>query len=1311
MKKALLVLLLFLSFGINAQVTRQQADDLVLASVVGNRIEEVNVYSDPLIQTDAYYKLCQYDSIASAYSSYWLYFIDDYPNYYWGHECRYVFVNANNGAVTTINSYLPPYGYLSTLEPVSVSSIAPTFNGQCATHFQTIVPNASVNSNKYALLIAGPDYGNGFVKDEFWNAISHSYCSLLEHGYMKNNIYAFVGDGTASSNAHNCLDLDGQGDDDIRNECCNVFNISKTINSIKQTILPSDILYIGICCHGWQYATDGVSFALWNGEQLYDTYLASLLSGIDCSQIIVNIQACHAGGFVDDFTNLSTTAKKSIICCINKDLPYYPRPSFVTTTRLDEYCYFTISSLREAYPCIDSVWVQADSLGHYDDFFTIVGKYEKDFDSLDNGGNQDGIHELGETISLAKEYDNQFNTNGVWLYDCGFKEDLLTLVGIGGAVDSCQVVLGNFHIERNLAVNADSLSILTGTNLYLFDSDLSVSENSKLIFSDSTNIIAKTGNCRFVVNGTVCFGDGMTFRSESNRPLEIIFENDVPLNISNVTFENCILTLPQSSIGFTSCRFIGTPINPVRNSLTSDTCSIIISHCNFSPLHSDLDHAIRIDYYENYTIEDCEINGGDYTFSEGISIWNCGMNSRGTRNITGNRVSGCRDSGVLMYHSAGNITMNEIDHNRIGIKLLHNCNIGRISGRCLSTEAFATQYIHDNTEIEIYITDSSLPNRMRYNVISHTGNGYWIKHESNVSSEYSQNHDSYIDFKYNRWGNGITPTNELFTDSGRSFEVTPTWVMGQCYNEQTDVMDLLDEADSLLSEGKSSFSKMIYKQIIYCYPESIAANSAVKSLINAENLLDEGYEDLREYFLLDNTIMEEPTLCRLGSSLANNCDEILGNNYEAIAWYENIISDTATCYNDSLFATIDLMELSMRMAHNREGTTEKFGLLYPRTRSTLAMMEQHMISPLPRLESGLSVNDKSKQEYLPCKDLRADVQDGKVVVSWNLPDILSSEMRLSWSAIQDWELMGIGSYEEIIDFAHRFDTTELKPFVGWRIKDISIYFYNETAWWETTSARIWLGEMVGDHFETEAIYQSPGFYHQEDSWTTIILDTNIFIPEGEEVWIGYNVTKSGDADQWYAMDNTPSIHQKGDMIRHYYDWNQLPQDWSWMYFCDNNWMISATIEDPERGQHYATSHIPQLSGCRIYKNGNMIADFHQPERIYYVDENPGDGNVEYCVSMVYDDEYESEPVCVPVEILAANEYNDGSIRIFPNPASDNIEVDGCEVYEIQVFDHLGHHVESLIGTNCVNVTDYANGLYLLKIISEKGIIFKRVVVV
>lgn len=110
MKKFILPFLgtVLIHLGASAQISEQQATNLVLTSVVYNRVDSVNVFVNQTLQSSEYFSISPYDSIAAPYNNYWLYFIDDMPQFGWEHNCRYVFVNQDDGSYNVVQSQRPP---------------------------------------------------------------------------------------------------------------------------------------------------------------------------------------------------------------------------------------------------------------------------------------------------------------------------------------------------------------------------------------------------------------------------------------------------------------------------------------------------------------------------------------------------------------------------------------------------------------------------------------------------------------------------------------------------------------------------------------------------------------------------------------------------------------------------------------------------------------------------------------------------------------------------------------------------------------------------------------------------------------------------------------------------------------------------------------------------------------------------------------------------------------------------------------------------------------------------------------------------
>ncbi len=463
-----------LSYNSFTQITKQQAIDIVMDSIVNNRSDSVNVYMDSLGQTTAWYNLSPYDSLQSPYSSYWLFFIDEEPLYNWGHQCKYVFINQNNGNYTSQIKSMPPFRYNFILEKVSVSlyfdAPPPDFS---IPYDPSIIPEP--NYNLYAVIFGGGNPG----EVRHWNAMSHVYCGLIEHGFPENQIYVLSFDGTIGPESNPSLNLNNYGDNDIIPVECSVSELGNVFNILKGSMTDGDLLYVFGDSHGNKEDVEGEStFVMWNQEPLDDDDFASMLQNINCSQMIINLFACNSGGFTDELELMNNPAKKTILTCTNWYRQYIADGSFIQKSMMERYTYLLGTALRGYHP--DYIrfapWARLEPIGgNSTNFLDLFNTTEINYDLIENGGNNNGIQEINESILYTAEYDKQFQNFGSKNYDCGFQEDLLSLYGITGDVVNTQTLSGSYLIGSNLSIEPGvELTLTNGGSFHMFDSKISL---------------------------------------------------------------------------------------------------------------------------------------------------------------------------------------------------------------------------------------------------------------------------------------------------------------------------------------------------------------------------------------------------------------------------------------------------------------------------------------------------------------------------------------------------------------------------------------------------------------------------------------------------------------------------------------------------------------------------------------------------------------------------------------------------------------------------------------------------------------------
>ncbi|MBR6775254.1 MAG: T9SS type A sorting domain-containing protein [Bacteroidales bacterium] len=464
-------------------------------------------------------------------------------------------------------------------------------------------------------------------------------------------------------------------------------------------------------------------------------------------------------------------------------------------------------------------------------------------------------------------------------------------------------------MRREVNVDNGIFEINNGVNIGMygtedFDCVLNINENSSLIIHDNVEITAQQGDCKIIINGDVIIGNNVTFTAKSGATLKVIVNNNNNFSIANCIFDNANLELNHTSE-------VNSPNNIISNAS--------VTNCSFSA-KTELSFAIKINNYDTYSINNNTIYGRGFStqrfFNDGILVYYSGTSTIG--NVNNNNIEGCLNSGLTLYSSNANVKLNKITKCEYGVKLLNMSTINDFMGRCSAMSSSETQYIHDNDNGEVYVYRGCMPERFLYNTITNSNDASLVIYDGRgnlTSATYSV-----LNVEYNNWGtlsdSEIKNKLTYITDNNNvvNFDYKPRWSYGFCPSEHNDSLVARTLfADSLLDAGNYGLAKAEYRNIISEYPISENAVNSMKKLLIAENAYGNDYESLQSYYNNDTTISSNENLNILAGTLSNKCDENMKNYDKAIEWYENVIEDESTPYNDSIFATIDLGNLYLKM--------------------------------------------------------------------------------------------------------------------------------------------------------------------------------------------------------------------------------------------------------------------------------------------------------------------------------------------------------------------------------------------------------------
>lgn len=346
-------LLLLIAFQINAQISREEAYELIKTKLTEVSIDDVDIFASKQMLPAKTKINANSKTIVSPNVASWFFFVDENPLQNWGHSCQYIFVDENknisiqNASFYPINPDILSMDVLhlhkavvrqSEYNPLSDNSIAKALK----------VANAANMNNFYAVIING---GNSKLSNHirYWNDCAYMYQVLINnYHYNPANIYVLMADGTDPAEDRrpdpdkleydsSPTDLNGDGTADI-DYAATKENIMNVFTTLSSKLTTNDYLFVFVTDHGDIDA--GESFmCTWNAGKLYANEFASKIKAIKTKATNIVLGQCNSGGFVKYFNGSSNICIST--ACADIEVSY-PRSDL----QYDEFLYHWTTAVR-----------------------------------------------------------------------------------------------------------------------------------------------------------------------------------------------------------------------------------------------------------------------------------------------------------------------------------------------------------------------------------------------------------------------------------------------------------------------------------------------------------------------------------------------------------------------------------------------------------------------------------------------------------------------------------------------------------------------------------------------------------------------------------------------------------------------------------------------------------------------------------------------------------------------------------------------------------------------------------------------------
>jgi hypothetical protein len=432
------------------------------------------------------------------------------------------------------------------------------------------------------------------------------------------------------------------------------------------------------------------------------------------------------------------------------------------------------------------------------------------------------------------------------------------------------------------------------------------------------------------------------------------------LQIDNVTFQDCYLITYTYGLNITNCNFTRSGIRPyVQNISISNShfpesyINLVkpqldygyasISNCNLS-WTDDLNfwHGILLEDFDEYSIKNCFIDG--FT-GDGIRVWRCGTDVNGENIIEYDTVINSAQTwqfgamaGISIIESYATIHNNFVENNDRGIVSIWNSNVD-IHGDWPNV----TQRVINNTINQVWSTRDAFPFEFKLNEMhSVTNPPYHIVYMSTSEDVRSQ----YI--TWNCWGPTFNPNNpQAYFYPIDKINWYPNWYCDGGDSIIAGEDELLYKSAQLKVENNDYYNaENEFLNLVEYFPNSKYAIASLKELYRLEDEIGNDYDALRTYLETDSIIQTNDELKNTADKLSISCEVRTEDYSTAMFLLEDIVNDSLTDFEDSLYAICKMEYINYLIDNGNEKSIQIFSPEISFTSKDLLDVETNRYLPL-----------------------------------------------------------------------------------------------------------------------------------------------------------------------------------------------------------------------------------------------------------------------------------------------------------------------------------------------------------------------------
>lgn len=303
---------------------------------------------------------------------------------------------------------------------------------------------------------------------------------------------------------------------------------------------------------------------------------------------------------------------------------------------------------------------------------------------------------------------------------------------------------------------------------------------------------------------------------------------------------------------------------------------------------------------------------------------------------------------------------------------------------------------------------------------------------------------------------------------------------------------------------------------------------------------------------------------------------------------------------------------------------------------------------------------------------------------------------LHYYQAEPYTSVGFTSGATEVDIAIGYPSSALQQHIGKTLNEVYVFFGSAIS---TAKLRVYaMGNQLLHPGPGEVVYEQT--FSVDSGWNYVQLTTP-YVIDGSDLWFGV----------WFTQpDGAYEIHLDGAFANGYSCWYKNGSTWH-NRFVNTDFDFNLCLG----GKIGGTPITPWLSATPSdgSLNAGATLNVNVTANSAGMDANEHHTATLHCFSSDIENSEVAVPITLDITEVGVNEHNMIEVSVYPNPATDYVQVTSDQIERVEVYNMMGQLVfDQLCGDShlVIPTNGFAPGTYAVKVTTTDGTITKQVVV-